>query len=155
MKTNDDKNYRVAAWRNAPNDWMPALVLLSQEEDVDDGVVAVFLTDVPDLKTFTGIIFLPKKAVEENFIVSDSGLCPDELANELSQMQRYLIDNNLPMMGPLFYLRTATMMRFDCMSCEDAMARNQKIEKAMLEWVASGSSVLMAMAKAVENERKS
>ena len=152
MENLGDKQYRVAAWKNALDEWMPALVLMPQEES--SGVVAVFLTDVPDLKTGSGIIFLPAKDIEEHFIFSDGGICPDELSSEFSEMQSYLIQNNLPMMGPLFYLRTATMMKFDGLGCEDAIARNQKIEKAMIDWVASGSSVLLAMSHAIDKARK-
>jgi hypothetical protein len=139
-----NRHFRVAAWKDAPSEWAPALVLLASSEK-EDGIVSILLKDSPDFSTGVGILLLPATEIEKYFLISEGGICPDELAIEFSIMQAYLIENNLPMMGPLFYLRTATMMKHDKLECHQAISANSKIETEMLSWVKKSADMVKAI----------
>lgn len=95
-------------------------------------------------------MLIPQSEIDNYFVLSDSGLCPDELSTEFSMMQSYLIQNNLQMMGPLFYLRTATMIKYDKMSCDQAIAKNSEIEREMLGWIAKSAELIRSIPSPVK-----
>lgn len=141
----DNKNYVVGAWKDSPESWSPAIVLISLPKKNSNGLASIFLTDYPDFKTGNGMIVLPEKETETYFKISGSQLCPEEFAGEFSEMQQYLISNNMPMMGPLFYLRTATMMKYQNLPCAQAIDRNAAIESSMQSWIKDGNKIIWAM----------
>ncbi len=128
------KQYLAGAFRNAPEWLRPALVLIMRPVDAAEPLASVFLTDVPDQQTGSGLLVVPVREIDTYFEISE-GLCPSEFANEFHTIQAWLIQKAMPMMGPLFYLRVATLMKYNGLSVDEAALRCETLEAAMLEWV--------------------
>lgn len=133
--------FRVAIWNDAPQSWTPAVVLIAEK-----GTLAtILIVDDPDLQTGAGLFLIPAADVARYFTISNAMLCPQEFQNEFNIVQQYLIEKELPMMGPLFYLRTATLLKYHGCDCAQAIAKNKEIEAAMMAWVLEGSKIISAM----------
>lgn len=132
--------FRIGRWKETPDDWQPALVLLNQ---VDPELVHVMLDDGPITEMNNGFL-LPTDVSKEHFETVYDSVCPKELQGAFNVIQKHLIDKELPMMSPLPYVRVATMV-MNGVTCDQAISMNTSIETKMKKWVSESISAIEKM----------
>lgn len=130
--------FKIGKWRLTPETIEPAFVLIQNRETP---ISTIFIDDSPN-ENQENLFQIPLAEVKDYFEICDGDSLFETLKTAFHQTQKYLIDNELPMQGPLVYLRVGWLIFYKNLSCKKALETNLQIEDWMRSWIKDSISGL-------------
>ena len=123
--------FKIAFWQDVPASIEPALVLIQNR----GSTLSTVCVDDSQNDRNLNIFHIPIDRVPRHFTYCNDALLHSTLRAAFHQIQKHLIDNELPMMGPLAYARTGWLMVHKNFTCQAALMKNLEIETWMKQWI--------------------
>lgn len=134
--------YRLYFWRDVKAVEPPLVYIVSD----GSGLSSVRLDDsVPGQRTdFAFNVYeIPSKDVGLYFDLYSEEIAPGELVEQFNLIQKFLIEKNLSMMGPIAYARVGWLMKYRALSCEEAIAKGEQVANWMRAWLRESVAPLL------------